>query len=102
MAKRREEYFKDKCCSCGSVDQLELDHIDPTRKVSHRIWSWSNARREAELAKCQPLCSACHLKKTIKSKLSTTHGTQQMYQKYKCRCDECKQYKSLDNAKRAR
>jgi len=51
-------------CKCGSWIDLQVDHIDPAKKVSHRIWSWSKERREAELAKCQPLCLECHKAKT--------------------------------------
>lgn len=64
MQARRDAWFADKYCeSCGSLTDLELDHIDPTMKVSHRIWSWSEERRDAEVAKCQVLCHTCHLKK---------------------------------------
>lgn len=52
------------CKSCGTWEQLELDHMDPTTKVSHRIWSWSEKRRLAELTKCQVLCKGCHQAKT--------------------------------------
>lgn len=64
-AKRRAEWFKDKqCAKCGSTADLELDHIEPTRKVSHNIWSWSEERMLTELAKCQVLCVNCHKRKT--------------------------------------
>lgn len=52
------------CRACGSDYRLEVDHIDPAEKVSHRIWFWSDERRAAELAKCQVLCRRCHSKKT--------------------------------------
>lgn len=65
IAKRRADYFRDKVCArCGSEDDLQLDHIDPTTKVSHSIWSWSDKKRLAELAKCQVLCYICHKDKT--------------------------------------
>ncbi|MEU0858430.1 HNH endonuclease [Streptomyces griseofuscus] len=65
VAARRREYFDGKACvQCGSTDQLELDHVDPAVKVSHRIWSWADGRRHTELAKCQPLCFSCHKGKT--------------------------------------
>lgn len=68
-ARRRAEWFADKSCvDCGSTDRLELDHVDPTQKVSHRVWSWSAARREAELAKCVVRCSDHH-----KAKSATEH-----------------------------
>ena len=65
VAKRRATFFADKCCAyCGSTKNLELDHIDPSQKVSHSIWSWSESRRNEELAKCQALCEECHKEKT--------------------------------------
>lgn len=65
IADRRASWFAGKICAlCGGMQDLELDHTDPTTKVSHRIWSWSEARREAELAKCRVLCKACHGKKS--------------------------------------
>ncbi|MEM1416560.1 MAG: HNH endonuclease [Myxococcota bacterium] len=65
MADRRARFFAGKSCvKCGSVERLELDHIDPAQKVTHSIWSWSQARREAEIAKCQVLCRRCHKRKT--------------------------------------
>lgn len=54
------------CVKCGSKKELQVDHIDPEDKVTHRVWSWSKARREVELAKCQVLCHECHKKKTAK------------------------------------
>lgn len=65
-AKRRREYFNGKrCAQCHTPSDLELDHIDPATKVHHCIWSWSKPRRDAELAKCQPLCRSCHIQKSI-------------------------------------
>jgi hypothetical protein len=63
--RRRAAWFAGKVCElCGSADDLELDHRDSATKVSHRIWTWATERREAELAKCRPLCRACHGAKT--------------------------------------
>lgn len=53
-----------KCVQCGSSEKLEVDHKDPSSKISHRIWSWSWQRIEDELSKCQLLCRACHIRKT--------------------------------------
>jgi 5-methylcytosine-specific restriction endonuclease McrA len=92
-----------KCCECGSSDRLEVDHIDPTKKVSHRVFNWSYERREVELAKCQVLCHECHLKKTV---LQTTvpdhliHGRAVGYELRKCRCEKCKLWKKEKNKKR--
>lgn len=52
------------CRRCGGSDRLQLDHINPRAKVSHDIWLWGKERREAELTKCQVLCTPCHAKKT--------------------------------------
>lgn len=54
------------CRQCGSTEDLELDHIDPTTKISHAVWSWSEQRRAEELKKCQVLCHNYHETKTLK------------------------------------
>lgn len=66
LKRRRENWIchKGPCSMCGSSDNLEVDHIDPLTKISHRIWSWSEERRLQELKKCQVLCRSCHLEKT--------------------------------------
>jgi len=67
MRSRRASFFYGKACvRCGTSEDLELDHIDRTTKVSNNVWSWASARREAELAKCQVLCHDCHKKKSAK------------------------------------
>lgn len=69
IAQRKAEFFEGKMCAiCSSAEGLELDHIDDAQKVCHRVWSWSEVRRSAELAKCQVLCGPCHLEK------SRSHG----------------------------
>lgn len=65
MRQRRAAFFDGKvCATCGGSERLELDHVDRESKTHHAIWSWSAHRREAELAKCQVLCRACHREKT--------------------------------------
>lgn len=66
LKRRRLEWLKANgpCRSCGAPDNLEVDHVDPATKTSHRIWSLTKAKRELELAKCQPLCRSCHREKT--------------------------------------
>lgn len=49
------------------MDNLEVDHIDPDQKISHKVWSWAKPRRDAELAKCQVLCNKCHKNKTLET-----------------------------------
>lgn len=89
-AKRRADYFADKACViCDTTDRLELDHIDPSKKVAHSIWSWSDERRLAELAKCQVLCVTHHRQKTnaqLRSKAK--HGERNRY-RGGCRCTPC-------------
>jgi 5-methylcytosine-specific restriction endonuclease McrA len=90
IAKRRADFFADKyCVSCSSIERLELDHIDPSTKEHHAIWSWSKARRDIEIAKCQILCHDCHLKKTSAENSTATHGSRTYYMEHKCRCDKC-------------
>lgn len=89
VAKRRQEFFHDKqCIDCGSVNKLELDHVDPKTKIHHAIWSWSQERRENEIDKCVVRCSYCHDLKHG----AYIHGTIGMYT-HGCRCDECKESK---------
>lgn len=65
VAKRRAEFFKDKVCiKCGSSENLELDHVDRSTKVTNHIWSWCKEKREIEIKKCQVLCHPCHKEKT--------------------------------------
>ena len=93
IQRRREEFFHDKkCVQCGSDHNLELDHIDRTKKTSHRIWSLSKAKREAEIEKCQVLCYECHKAKTYKDMGygNPTHGKVSTYKDYKCRCEPCR------------
>jgi hypothetical protein len=96
IAQRRSEWFSDKfCIRCGSTEDLRLDHIDPRQKVEHRIWSWSRARRDVELAKCQVLCHPCHVVKTVEDLLiiqgvvAYRHGSPSMYAEG-CRCGLCR------------
>lgn len=69
MKQRRNEWLaaNGPCVDCGNWDDLRVDHVVAADKVSHRIWSWSAARREAELAKCVVRCLPCHVAKTVRS-----------------------------------
>ena len=83
IARRRAEWLADKCCvACGSTDDLEVHHRDRNEKVTHRVWSWSRERREAELAKCEVRCRLCHFAE------HGFHGTAQRYASG-CTCAAC-------------
>lgn len=99
VARRKEEFFKDKSCvKCGSTERLELDHVDPSKKVSHSIWSWSETRRNEELVKCQILCYNCHLDKTIiVDRQQNRNPHDQKRYMDGCRCDECKASHAKNN-----
>lgn len=100
IRRRRDAWFKEHGpCPCGSTERLEVDHVDPTKKVSHRIWNWSDAKRLPELAKCQPLCHDCHLKKTKAQRYTPPdHGTHSRYNHHGCRCAPCRAAHAATNA----
>lgn len=83
------------CVKCGSVDKLEIDHIDrSTKSVNPKeLWSRREEVIREELAKCQILCKSCHQKKTSAERIAARnlqHGEYGMYKFYKCRCEPCK------------
>lgn len=100
VAKRRNKYFEDKyCVDCGKQETLELDHIDPTTKISNSIWSWSEKRRAEELIKCVIRCHTCHVTKTINHDMRRAiHGTRSKYDAG-CRCVDCKEACRIYNKK---
>lgn len=54
-------------CRCGSVKDLQFDHVDPAIKsftICTKLAGVSLVRLEQELAKCQLLCFDCHKLKT--------------------------------------
>jgi len=88
VAARRAEFMDGKCCvDCGSTERLELDHVDPATKEHHAIWSWSQKRRDAEIAKCVVRCRACHIERHAAERRQE-HG--QGAYKRGCRCDVCR------------
>ncbi len=78
---------------CGSTEDLQLDHVDPSTKVfilsgCHLDKAWTRILEEAE--KCQVLCETHHKEKSSKEAFAKVkHGSEQMYAKYGCRCDQC-------------
>lgn len=106
MAKRRNDWLADKCCvKCGSLENLEVDHIDRTAKKYPvaSLWGMSldNLNRIAELAKCQVLCHSCHIEKTWSKDFQRAKcGTPSGYKK--CKCDACREAATIDRRKYAR
>lgn len=100
MKAARKKWFEDNgpCRQCGSWERLELDHVDPTTKIHHTVWTWKLDKRNAELAKCQPLCYFCHKEKTKiqaqnRAAAEMQHGRPSGYGRG-CRCELCKLYQS--------
>lgn len=81
------DYLGGKCVVCGTINDLEFDHIDPQNKeftIGNKMFiPWQTLL--IELDKCQLLCDKHH-----KEKHSTEHGSLRMYTNYKCRCDLCR------------
>lgn len=91
VSRRRAAWFADKICEqCDGVECLELHHKDTLEKISHRIWSWSEVRRLAELAKCIVLCRECH---------DMLHYSQCHSYRLGCRCPECTEAHRLRHAR---
>lgn len=97
VKKRRTDWIESqggKCIRCSSVDQLQVDHIDPSLKTMNpaSIWSRREEVRDKELANCQVLCSPCHKEKSKaeRATLPYWHGVRQMYDDG-CRCKVCVQ-----------
>lgn len=93
---RRLKWIADNgpCVKCGTWDNIEIDHIDPSTKEYEIdiVWRRSQQIRDYELAKCQALCKPCHIEKTTieqKNAKPVTHGSYKSYRKYKCRCEIC-------------
>jgi hypothetical protein len=87
-----------KCQHCGSLENLQIDHIDPKRKAFDISSFWAYAWNDIleELKKCQALCENCHRAKTLidlgQENARFKHGTLSSY-RY-CRCNECKAAKN--------
>lgn len=96
-------YLGGVCVKCSTTENLEFDHIDRETKsfgVSERHdCSWDIVR--LELDKCQLLCEACHVAKSIEAgdiPPRAVHGTHAMYRHHGCRCALCRKAKSILNS----
>lgn len=100
-------YLGDCCVKCGSKENLEIDHIDPSQKSFHISQRASlTPRTMKELDKCQLLCENCHWAKTAQERSGFSHGKQYAWQRLKCQCAQCLKAKwewhDKRNAKRRR
>jgi 5-methylcytosine-specific restriction endonuclease McrA len=60
-----QEYIETKkkpCLFCGSTEQIEFHHFNPTEKEKTVSSFLTFKKVDAELAKCWCLCSSCHKK----------------------------------------
>ena len=80
------------CVECGTDEDLQFDHIDPTTKVSEisTLAQGQTMRFWTEVIKCQLLCVEHHLVKTLSERSGPAHGSNRRYRApYRCRCDIC-------------
>ena len=84
------------CSSCGDIDGLDFDHIDPATKafdISAGIRDgYGRERLQAELRKCQLLCRRCHSEKTLAHR-QVPHGGGAAGRR-RCKCGPCKTRKA--------
>lgn len=67
--KRRKELVErlgGRCVVCGTTEDLEFDHKDPTTKTLHLSKQLTRSLEtvEHECTKCQLLCHTCHMLKS--------------------------------------
>lgn len=101
IQQRKEKWFLENgpCWKCGTTENLQVDHTDPSIKSFSIHWGVREDVLAIELAKCKPLCEACHKEKSSTEKTKTTplqnipdyaHGTTSGYIYWKCRCSACR------------
>lgn len=91
-AKRRQkalDLLGGVCVVCGTSENLEIDHIDPSTKsfTIARGWHHAWSKIEDELRKCQLLCQPHHIAKSSAER-SVDHGAG-LTGKKNCRCELC-------------
>lgn len=99
--RRRNEWISKNgpCKLCGSSENLEVDHIDPSTKAFTIHWAMRQCVLDIELKKCQVLCEKCHFEKSRAEKTihpefdgrkAINHGTLGAYHNHRCRCAFCR------------
>ncbi len=94
--RRRAEWIESlggKCIDCESIENLEFDHDDASKKqydVSKMLGGWSNAKLQLEISKCVLRCKSCHLIKTLREgDLKNVNHGGGITGKRNCRCELC-------------
>lgn len=61
----KEKFFSSQQCAwCQSLEQLELDRVNPLEYQTDDIWTWDLYRREKHIKdECQVLCGPCYRRK---------------------------------------
>lgn len=86
------EFLGGKCALCDETSILQMDHIDPSTKVScvSGMSKTTDTRFWAEVKKCQLLCVRHHDEKTRRenprSAENVGHGK---LKNSRCRCEKC-------------
>lgn len=101
--RRLVELLGSQCIKCGSVENLQFDHIVPGSRSFVLSGKWLDQAWEKilkEVNKCQLLCYPCHVNKTKecgesggghnKNNNPFEHGTMRCYQETSCKCEICK------------
>jgi hypothetical protein len=86
-----------RCKRCGTQQQLEIDHIDPSKKKIRLGALFTKKTIVAALIelveKCQLLCERCHAQKSAEEAMAKArrfeHGTVYGWMKAKCDCQIC-------------
>jgi len=90
------------CAVCGSEEDLEVDHIDPSTKTFNLGKAWGKPWDVilVELKKCQLLCKQCHRLKSNQensrrgslNKGVYKHGSHNARYVLRCDCEECTEF----------
>lgn len=91
IKRRRAEWFaaNGPCAQCGTIEDLIAASPKPNKPVPHRVWTYSEKRRDAVLAECVVLCRKCYLERRWPA---PEHGTLARYESrvHGCRCEKCR------------
>ena len=96
------ELGRDKCHQCGgqmTLEDFSVEHITPWLDSEDPVGLFFDLKN---ISFSHLYCNCIASRSHNKGKVSTKHGTSQMYNYYKCRCEVCKAYKSEQNKRRVR